>query len=122
MLLCCRPARTVHQQALLTQRQGLLDQPLKVSDLTTECEPTVMHLAREAFHIQAVKSSLPATTKSPTGCHRSHSMPSVGPSSSCSFLPVLASMIITSPARAGLLSAWRRLGTGCLEHNRMDPC
>ena len=51
-----------------------------------------------AFHSQAVKSSEPTSSRSPLGCHCSHSMPSVGPSSTLKHAPLEASHILTTPA------------------------
>ena len=59
---------------------------------------TCMHWPLSVFHIQAVKSSEPATSTAPRGCHCSQMMPSSGPSSVRRHAPVAASQIFTLPA------------------------
>lgn len=58
---------------------------------------TCMHAAVWAFHSQAVKSSEPATTRSPRGCQSTHSMAPPGPSRLCLHLPAAVSQIPTCP-------------------------
>jgi len=57
-----------------------------------------MHAPVVAFHIQTVKSSLPATRMLPFGCQSSHSIPSDGPSKDCTHAPFSELHILTWPA------------------------
>lgn len=69
---------------------------------------TCMMMPVSAFHIQAEKSSEPASSTLPLGCHCSQSMASPGPSRVPVRLPVLLSHIFTRPAA-------RRLSWGTLQ-------
>lgn len=76
-----------------------------------------MHWPLSVFHIQAVKSSEPATSTAPRGCHCSQTMPSSGPSSMRRQLPVAASQILTLPVGRcmGATFGNLRLGESCLQ-------
>jgi len=53
---------------------------------------TCMQAPSSAFHIHAVKSSLPASSTCPRGCQHSHSMPPPGPSRARARAPVATSL------------------------------
>ena len=65
--------------------------------MQAEAISTCMHRAVSVFHIQQVKSSDPAASTAPRGCHCTQMMPSSGPSSVCRQAPVPASQILTWP-------------------------
>ena len=62
---------------------GVMDEWTRNLPQSTELEcplNTCMRLPSPAFHIHAVKSSEPARSTLPLGCHRTHSNPPPGPS------------------------------------------
>lgn len=61
-----------------------------------------------AFHIQHEKSSEPATTTFPDGCHCSQFRPSSGPSSMCLQAAVEVTQMRTLPAKEQSGMRWVR--------------
>ena len=94
------PPRGLQTRMLQSSEPVTTERPSGVNDpqLTEPLWPakTCMQVPSSAFHIQAVKSSLPASTTRPRGCQHSHSSPPPGPSS------VLSS---PAPGRAASLRA-----------------
>lgn len=86
------PDYAIHIQAMTISTLH----PTGYASTTTHCNMTDKHKTTPhtcmqfpdcASHIHSVKSSLPASTTSPFGCHVTHSTPSPGPSSVWTQLP-----------------------------------